>query len=51
MFYEALGRLVWKFGISYVRRRYARQLRAAAALAVVSVLLGGYLATRTVKEG
>jgi heme A synthase len=51
MFYQALGRVVWKFGVAFVRRRYSRQLRALAALTVVSILLGGYLATRTVKEG
>jgi hypothetical protein len=51
VFYESLGRIVWKFGIAYVRRRYGRELRALAALTVVGVLLGGYFATRTVKEG
>jgi hypothetical protein len=46
--YEAIGRTVVRF----VRVRYRRQIRIAAALAVASVLLGGFLAaSRDVEEG
>jgi hypothetical protein len=47
MFYKALGFVVWKLGIAYLRRRYARQAKVAAALAVMSILAAGYLATRS----
>ena len=47
MFYKLLGMAVWKVGSRYVRRNYGRQLRAAAALAVLSIAVGGYLATRS----
>jgi hypothetical protein len=46
--YEAIGRVV----VWFVRVRFRRQLRIAAAVAIVSVLLGGYLAaSRSVDEG
>jgi hypothetical protein len=51
MFYKALGFVVWKLGIAYLRRRYARQAKVAAAVVVVSVLAAGYLATRSVESG
>ena len=47
MFYKALGFAVWKLGVAYVRRNYGRQLRAAAALGVVALGVGAYLATRS----
>jgi hypothetical protein len=43
LFYEWIGRAVVRF----VRYRYARQIRAVAAVAVASVLIGGYLAARS----
>ncbi len=47
-FYEAVGRVV----VTFIRVRYRRQLRVAGALAVVSVLVAGYLlAGREVEEG
>jgi hypothetical protein len=46
--YEAIGRVV----VWIVRVRYGRQIRIAIGIAVVSVLLGGYLAaSRKVEEG
>jgi hypothetical protein len=45
--YEAIGRWV----VAYVRRRYRRQLRALALLAVASIALGAWLASRDVEEG
>jgi hypothetical protein len=42
--YEAIGRLV----VEFVRRRYQRELRTAAAVGVAAtvVALGAYIATR-----
>ncbi|HYU61723.1 MAG TPA: hypothetical protein VEK39_13275 [Solirubrobacterales bacterium] len=46
--YEAIGRVV----VWFVRVRFRRQLRIAAGVAVVAVVLGGYLAaSRSVDEG
>jgi hypothetical protein len=46
--YEAIGRVV----IWFVRVRYGRQIRIGLAVAVASVLLGGYLAaSRKMEEG
>jgi hypothetical protein len=46
--YEAIGRLV----VWFVRIRFRRQIRIATGIAIVSVLLGGYLAaSRSVDEG
>jgi hypothetical protein len=47
MLYKALGFAVWKLGVAYVRRNYGRQLRIAAALGIVALGVGGYLATRS----
>jgi hypothetical protein len=47
-FYETVGRLV----VWAIRQRYRKQLRAAAAVAILAAGIGGYLAlTREVKEG
>jgi hypothetical protein len=47
MFYKALGFAVWKLGTAYLRRRFGRTVRIAAALGLVSIAVGGYLATRS----
>jgi hypothetical protein len=49
MFYKALGFAVWKLGIAYLRRRYARAARLVA-LAAVATLIAGYIAARAVRE-
>ena len=46
-FYELIGRTV----VGYVRRRYRTQIRAAALLAVASLVLGAWLVGRDVEEG
>ena len=46
--YELIGRLV----VTFVRRRFGRQLQLAAAIAVAGGVLGAYLfASRSVPEG
>jgi hypothetical protein len=46
--YEAIGRAVVRF----VRIRFRRQIRIAAAIGIAAILLGGYLAAnRSVDEG
>ena len=47
MFYKLLGMMVWKFATAYVRQNYGRQLRVAAALGVIALGVGGYLAARS----
>jgi hypothetical protein len=40
MFYKALGFVVWRFAIRYVRRNYGRKLRIAGLLTVALALAG-----------
>jgi hypothetical protein len=47
MFYKALGFAVWKLGIAYLRRRYARQAKIALVLGLASLLAAAYIATRS----
>jgi hypothetical protein len=47
MFYKALGFAVWKIGVAYMRRRYARQAKVGVVLVLVSLLAAGYLAKRS----
>jgi hypothetical protein len=51
MIYRAIGKAVVKYGVMYVRRRYGRQLRVLAGIGLASILVGGYLASRSVEEG
>jgi hypothetical protein len=46
--YQLIGRLV----VWFVRRRFRRQIRIGLGVALVSLLLGGYLAAnRKMEEG
>jgi hypothetical protein len=47
MFYKALGFAVWKLAMAYLRQRFPRRLRVAALLGVASIVVAGYLATRS----
>jgi len=48
MFYKALGFAVWKLGVAYVRRRYARAARIAALVGIASLLAAAaYRANRS----
>jgi hypothetical protein len=51
MAYDNLGKLAIRFAFKYVRRRYRRQIRIGAGLAVVAVAATAYLASRNVPEG
>jgi hypothetical protein len=48
MFYKALGYVVWKFALTYVRQTYGRKIRMGLiAGAVGGLFLAGYLASRS----
>ena len=51
MAYEKLGKAAIRFAIKYARRRYRRQIRIGAGLAVAAVAVAAYLASRNVPEG
>jgi hypothetical protein len=51
MIYRAIGKAVVKYGLLFVRRRYATQLRLGLGAAVVAVGVAAYLASRNVPEG
>ena len=46
MFYRALGVVVWKLALKYLRQRYGQLRRPAAALTVVTAIAVLYVATR-----
>ena len=50
--YNRLGRAAIRFSLSYLRRRFRRQIRIGAGLtAAATVAIAAYLATRDVREG
>lgn len=51
MTYDKLGKVAIRFAIRYVRRRYRRQIRIGAGVAVAGVAVAAYLASRNVPEG
>jgi hypothetical protein len=51
MIYSAIGRAVVKYGLRFLRRRYARPLQVGAGVAAVAVGVAAYLASRNVPEG
>ena len=50
MFYRFIGMAVWKFASAYIRNKYGRQLRAGAALGVLTIGVAAYLAARSGEE-
>lgn len=48
---DRLGRAAIRFALKYVRRRYRREIRIGAGIAVVAVGIAAYLASRNVPEG
>ncbi len=51
MIYKAIGKLVVKAVVMFVRFRYGRQLRFLAGFVAIAVGIGAYLASREVAEG
>jgi hypothetical protein len=49
--HDKLGKAAIRFAIKYVRRRYRRQIRIGAGVAVGAVAIAAYLASRNVPEG
>jgi hypothetical protein len=49
--YDSIGRAAVRFAVSYLRRRYRREIRIGVAVAVVSVGVAVVLASRNVREG
>jgi uncharacterized membrane protein YhhN len=49
--YAAIGKLVVRTVLFYVRHNYRRQIRIGAALAAVAIGIASYLASRNVPEG
>ncbi|HEY6550739.1 MAG TPA: hypothetical protein VIY71_06010 [Solirubrobacterales bacterium] len=51
MTYDKLGKAAIRFAIKYVRRRYRRQIRIGAGVAVAAIAVAAYAASRNVPEG
>jgi hypothetical protein len=51
MAYDRLGKVAIRFAVRYARRRYRRQIRVGAGLAVAALAVAAYAATRNVPEG
>jgi hypothetical protein len=49
--YDRLGKAAIRFSISFLRRRYRRQIRIGAGVAVIAAVTAAFFATRNVPEG
>jgi hypothetical protein len=49
--YDTLGKAALRFTVTYLRRRYRREIRIGAGLAVAAIGVAVYLANRDVPEG
>jgi hypothetical protein len=49
--YDTFGKTALRFAVNYLRRRYRRQLRLGAGIAVAAIAVAVYLANRDVPEG
>jgi hypothetical protein len=49
--YDSLGKAALRFAISYLRRRYRREIRIGVGLSAVAIGIAIYLANRDVPEG
>jgi hypothetical protein len=49
--YNKLGKTVLRLAIVYLRRRYRREIRIGAGLAVAAIGVAVYLANRDAPEG
>jgi hypothetical protein len=51
MINDKLGKAALRFAVSYLRRRYRRQIRIGAGVAAVAIGVAVYLANRDAPEG
>jgi hypothetical protein len=49
--YNRLGKAALRFAVAYLRRRYRREIRIGAGLAIGAIGIAVYLANRDVPEG
>ncbi len=49
--YDKVGKAALRFAIAYLRRRYRREIRIGAGLAVATIGVAVYWANRNVPEG
>jgi hypothetical protein len=49
--YDKVGKAALRFTVSYLRRRYRREIRIGAGLGIVAIGIAIYLANRDVPEG
>lgn len=49
--YDKVGKTALRFAVTYLRRRYRREIRIGAGLAVAAIGVAVYLANRNVPEG
>jgi hypothetical protein len=49
--YKAIGKLVVKTAVFYVRQRFGTQIRFALGFGAAALAIGAYLASRDVAEG
>ncbi len=49
--YDTLGRAAMRFALTYLRRRYSRQIRFGLGFAAAAVGIAAYFASRNVPEG
>ncbi len=48
---ETIGKVALRFAVSYLRRRYRREIRIGLGLGAVAIGVAVYLANRDVPEG
>jgi hypothetical protein len=49
--YDKVGKTALRFAVTYLRRRYRREIRIGAGLGIVAIGVAIYLANRDVPEG
>ncbi|HKB49890.1 MAG TPA: hypothetical protein VKC63_00495 [Solirubrobacterales bacterium] len=49
--YDKVGKIALRFTITFLRRRYRREIRIGAGLGIVAIGIAIYLANRDVPEG